>query len=170
MAALRRRMGVPGKIWHEKPLPPPLLIGLLSRFLLYVSDSHVVTRGWIQRCACEYNWLFLKYVVLLLKTRFSALRRLALRPVAIATLTASRIGTFELGSLLIFPDIPESYSCWSTLRWEFRSNPRRAIFDKICLWACSAYHFMWIIDTILRKQKGFIAVISFPKSTYLFNT
>jgi hypothetical protein len=45
MAALRRRMGVPGKIWHEKPLPPPLLIGLLSRFLLSVSDSHVVTRG-----------------------------------------------------------------------------------------------------------------------------
>jgi hypothetical protein len=27
MAAVRRRMQVLGKIWHEKPLPPPLVIG-----------------------------------------------------------------------------------------------------------------------------------------------
>jgi hypothetical protein len=32
MAALRRRMQMFGKIWHEMPLPPPLVIGFLSHF------------------------------------------------------------------------------------------------------------------------------------------
>jgi hypothetical protein len=39
MVALRRRMQVLRKIWSDKPLPPPLMIGFLSRFLLSVSDS-----------------------------------------------------------------------------------------------------------------------------------
>jgi hypothetical protein len=34
MATLRRRMQVLRKIWHEMPLPPPLVISFLSRFLL----------------------------------------------------------------------------------------------------------------------------------------
>jgi hypothetical protein len=39
MAALRRRMQVLRKIRPDKPLPPQLVIGFLSHFMLSVSDS-----------------------------------------------------------------------------------------------------------------------------------
>jgi hypothetical protein len=38
MSALRRRMQVLGRIWHELPLPPPLVIGFLYYLVLSVSE------------------------------------------------------------------------------------------------------------------------------------
>jgi hypothetical protein len=43
MAALRRRLQVLREIWLDKPLPPPLVIGFLSRFLLSVSVSFTLS-------------------------------------------------------------------------------------------------------------------------------
>jgi hypothetical protein len=55
MAALRRRLQVLRKIWVDKPLPPPLVIGFLSCFLLSVSDSFT-TPNRVSWALCGVSW------------------------------------------------------------------------------------------------------------------